>query len=468
LPEIYKYSVLLCKNQISPDKKIVLLSEFLLPVDIYQLYPKNLKEVRLVLPCSKSVANRMIILASYFDAPVQITNVTFNTDIKTCVDSLQQFGFSVEYYPEFKTLQIQKSHTEHKNIHLETGPSGTTLRFMTALSPFLGSEIYINGDNSLKKRPVQGLLEVLASQLGVTVTYHEKEGYLPFTLIPTADFPKTKHLTVTADKSSQFASALLMILPHLETGATLTLIPPVNSYSYIELTHQVMQEMGFEIEKTTELIYTYKGRTLPEKEITFTTEGDWSAATFWYGYTALSGKKSALIGLNPQSVQGERSIQQIMQKMGIHSEFNSKNELEIFPSNHPLQAIHTDLTLLPDATPMLAVLCAFAQGKSTLTGLQTLTYKETNRIKALVQELAKMNVYVEYTSDSLTIQGTQPQSGIIETYQDHRMAMAFAMAGVKIPYLSILDPNCVEKSYPQFWQDYKQTGMLILPRKTVI
>jgi len=445
------------------------LTSILFVVDIYQLYPKSLKEVILDLPCSKSVVNRMITLTSCFDISVRLQNITLNTDINTCLDSLSKLGFLTDFNPETKTVLIKKqSKSEQKKVNLEVGPSGTTLRFMSALAPFLASEVRINGDNSLKKRPVQDLLEVLEKQLGVNVIYHEKQGYLPFTLIPSVIFPKTKHLTVTADKSSQFASALLMILPHLGEGATLTLVPPVNSYSYIELTQQIMQEMGFEIAKTNEFTYTYKGRTILQQECTFTVEGDWSAATFWYGYTALSGKKSTLTGLNPQSVQGERSIQQIMQKMGINSEFNSKNELEIFPSHQPLQAIQSDLTLLPDAAPMLAVLCAFAQGKSTLTGLQTLTYKETNRIQALVQELQKMNVQVEYTSDSLTVQGTQPQSTIIETYQDHRMAMAFAIAGVKVPYLSILDPNCVEKSYPQFWQDYKKTGMLILARKTVI
>lgn len=438
-------------------------------MDVYQLYPKSLREITLTLPCSKSIVNRVIPLSVYFNVPLQITNVTLNTDIETCLNSIAEMGFFVKYNPETNTLKIDRQlDVKKEKIHLDVGPSGTTLRFMTALAPFLGSKIHIDGDETLKKRPIQDLLEVLEQQLGVQVQYHEKHGHLPFTLIPTLDFPKTKHLTVKADKSSQFASALLMILPYLGQGATLTLCPPVYSYSYIELTLQVMQELGFEIQKKDNYTYEYVGRQIPEKQIFYHTEADWSAATFWYGYTALSGRKTTLIGLNPNSVQGERSIKQIMQKMGIHSEFNTSNELEILPAQSPLQATDADLTLLPDATPMLAVLCAFAQGKSTFTGLQTLIYKETDRIQALVQELKKMNVNVEYASNSLTIYGTQPQNAVIETYQDHRIAMAFAMAGVKIPYLSILEPKCVEKSYPKFWEHYKQTGMLILHRRTVI
>lgn len=438
-------------------------------MDVYQLYPKSLREITLTLPCSKSIVNRVIPLSVYFNVPLQINSVTLNTDIETCFNCIKKLGFSAEYNHQNCTLYIEKkSEIKNENVQLYVGPSGTTLRFITALAPFLASKIHINGDENLKKRPIQDLLEVLEQQLGVQVQYHEKHGHLPFTLIPTLDFPKTKHLTVKADKSSQFASALLMILPYLGQGATLTLRPPVYSYSYIELTLQVMQELGFYVQKLDNYTYTYTGKHIPEKIISYKAEADWSAATFWYGYTALSSKKSTLIGLNPNSVQGERNIEQIMQKMGIRSEFNTSNELEIFPAQSPLQATDADLTLLPDATPMLAVLCAFAQGKSTLTGLETLTYKETNRIQALTQELKKMNVNVEYTSNSLTIYGTQPQNAVIETYQDHRIAMAFAMVGVKIPYLSILDPKCVEKSYPQFWEHYKQTGMLILHRKTII
>jgi 3-phosphoshikimate 1-carboxyvinyltransferase len=438
-------------------------------MDIYQLYPKNLKEVTLTLPCSKSIVNRVIPLSVYFDVPWQINNVTLNTDIETCLNSIVEVGFFAEHNPESDTVNIYRySKQKKENVYLNAGPSGTTLRFMMALSPFLSHKTYINGDNSLKKRPVQDLLDVLEQQLGVEVQYHEKHGHLPFTLTPTANFPKTKHLIVKADKSSQYASALLMALPQLGVGATLTLIPPISSYSYIELTVQIMKDMGFQIEKTNDFTYTYKSRTLSQHEIVYHPEADWSAATFWYGYTALSGKKSTLLGLNPESKQGEQNIQYIMQKMGIFSQFNAKKELEIFPAQTPLQAIDADLTLLPDAAPMLAVLCAFAQGKSTLKGLQTLTYKETDRIKALVQELNKMQIQTEHTSDSLTIYGTQPQSAIIETYNDHRIAMAFAIAGVKIPYLSILDPDCVKKSYSQFWEHYKKTGMLILPRKTVI
>lgn len=439
-------------------------------MNIYQLYPKSLKDVILTLPCSKSVLNRIIPLSIYFDVPIKVENVIFSTDIQTCLDSIQKLGISVVYHTESQTLHLhKKSNSRKENIHIDAGPSGTTLRFITALAPFLSVQTYINGDNTLKKRPVQDLLDVLEQQLGVQVTYHEKQGYLPFTLIPSAYFPKTKHITVKADKSSQFASALLMILPYLGESATLTLIPPVHSLSYVELTVQVMRQLGFEIIKTEDFTYCYKGRTIPQQEMIYYAEADWSAATFWYGYTALSGKKATLCGLNANSTQGERNIMQIMQKMGIYSQFNTRNELEIFPPQSPLQPIDVDLTLLPDAAPMLAVLCAFAQGKSTLNGLETLVYKETNRIKALAQELDKMNVHTESTQEHLVIYGTeQVRSAVIETYYDHRIAMAFAMAGVKVPYLSIIDPDCVQKSYAQFWQDYKKTGMLILPRKTVI
>lgn len=439
-------------------------------MNIYQLYPKSLKDVILTLPCSKSVLNRIISLSVYFDVSIKIENVILSIDIQTCLDSIEKLGISVVYHTESQTLYLhRKSNTRKENIHIDAGPSGTTLRFMTALAPFLSAQTYIDGDYSLKKRPVQDLLDVLEQQLGVQVMYHEKQGYLPFTLIPSVYFPKTKHLTVSAEKSSQFASALLMILPYLGIGAMLTLIPPVHSLSYVELTVQVMRQLGFEIVKTEEFTYSYKGRTIPQQEIIYPAEADWSAATFWYGYTALSGKKATLCGLNPNSTQGECNIMQIMQKMGIHSQYNEKNELEIFPSQSSLLPIDVDLTLLPDAAPMLAVLCAFAQGKSTLNGLQTLVYKETNRIQALAQELHKMNVHTENTHEHLVIYGTkQMHSAVIETYNDHRIAMAFAMAGVRVPYLSIIDPDCVQKSYAQFWQDYKKTGMLILPRKTVI
>ncbi|MCS7029764.1 MAG: 3-phosphoshikimate 1-carboxyvinyltransferase [Bacteroidia bacterium] len=436
---------------------------------IYQFYPKQLKEVSVTVPCSKSVANRMLILATHCSAKTELKNVTLNTDIQTCLEGLKKLGFEINYDDSNLSLAIQPNSSNlDKEVSINAGPSGTTLRFLTALSLFWASKVHIHGDKSLQKRPIQDLLEVLEHQLGAEVAYHQEKGYLPVTLTRKQNFPKSIHLNVSAEKSSQFASALLMILPCLGVGASVRLIPPVNSYSYIELTLQVMREMGFWVSQTANLTYTYQGRAENNIKKTYFVEGDWSAATFWYGYTALSGKKCILLGLNPNSQQGEKAIQNIMADIGIKSCFNSKNELEIFPAEGPLKPIQADLALLPDAAPMLAVVAAFIKGQSVLKGLQTLAYKETHRIQAIAQELKKIGIEVEHSSDSLRITGGTPKPAVIETYQDHRIAMAFAMAGVRLPYLSVIEPECVQKSYSNFWADYQKTGMLILPREIVI
>lgn len=409
------------------------------------------------------MVNRALIMATLAKKKVILQQLTLCTDTQTCIQGLQNLGISIDALTS-ETYEVHNQiTTKKKEVHLDVGPSGTTMRFLTALAPFFAESTYLTGNEQLNVRPIQDLGTAL-SALGVEVRYLGEQGYPPIQLSCGSNFPNRQDIVVAASTSSQYVSALLMCLPLLPPEVRLCIQnKQILSRSYIDLTLSVMKDFGFEVKEIEPNVFQYVSQTESPNE--YRIEGDWSAATFWFGYTALSGKKTTLLGLNPHSVQGERAIMDIMKEMGVNAFFEGE-KCHILPPEQPLKAINVNLSSLPDAAMMLAVLAAFAQGTSIFEGLSSLQYKETKRLSALQIELTKMGIKVNHTQDTLTIEGGSPQKALIHSYHDHRMAMAFAMASTKIPYLALTYPECVEKSYPKFWGDFAQTGVLHMKYET--
>lgn len=331
--------------------------------------------------------------------------------------------------------------------------AGTAMRFLTAY--FASQEnktVTLTGSSRMKERPIKILVEAL-NQLGAKIEYLENDGFPPIKI-------KGKKLTVSkvslqANVSSQYISALLLIAPSLQNGLELELIGEITSISYINMTLNLLQEIGVETSFIGNIIVV-KPKTQNPKPKTQTVESDWSSASYFYSIVALSkvGTQIVLSSFKENSLQGDAILATIYQQMGVETHFE-KEKITLIKNSKPInQNIKIDLNNAPDIAQTIAV-TAFGLGIGCqLTGLHTLKIKETDRLEALKKELSKLGAAISVTNESLRI---EPSKSInsnqnIATYNDHRMAMAFAPLALKTN-INIENAEVVSKSYPDFWND---------------
>jgi 3-phosphoshikimate 1-carboxyvinyltransferase len=339
--------------------------------------------------------------------------------------------------------------------------AGTTMRFLTAFFSIRNEFKILMGTPRMNERPVKVLVDALR-EIGAEIYYINADGYPPIELRQFKG-QKKEHIVVRGDISSQYISALLMVSPILPKGLTLELIEPVNSRPYIEMTLVLMEQFGIRIERRGENIFHIGHQQY--KPIHFKVESDWSGASYWYSFIALCQKGSLhLEGLKKDSLQGDRAIAEIMSRLGVKSTFNEKGVL-LEKSAHENE-ISLDFAGCPDLAQTVAVACAAKGISCRMTGLESLRIKETDRIFALQNELAKIGARLDEESPGVwsLIPGNLdklPGSPItIKTYEDHRMAMAFAPLATMTD-LIIKDPNVVQKSYPGFWDDMRKAGFSV-------
>jgi len=337
--------------------------------------------------------------------------------------------------------------------------AGTTMRFLTAYFALTGKNKILTGTARMKERPIGILVDALRT-LGATVEYLEKEGFPP---IETKGFvnQKTNSLTIPGNVSSQYISALMMVAPTLRQGLTLHLTGKMGSVPYIQMTAALMEQFGVnsKINLDSQTIQIDPAQYRPAQIVV---EADWSAISYWYGFTALAEEAEiTLPNVSEKSLQGDRVIADIMEWVGVQSTFVN-NTLVLAKKNH-FDKIIWDFKDCPDLAQTVLPTCAAKGISGEFTGLESLRIKETDRIVALQNELAKIGATL-----------TEPQTGnwiltpgkitghpiTIETYHDHRMAMGFAPWATQTD-LTIEDPSVINKSYPGFWEDMKTVGFEI-------
>jgi 3-phosphoshikimate 1-carboxyvinyltransferase len=365
-----------------------------------------------------------------------------------------------------KALNAQHLKPKTQYLKIDVHHAGTAMRFLTAYFAIQeGFDVHLTGSSRMKERPIKILVEAL-NQLGAEITYEEKVGFPPLKI-------KGKKLTeskvsLPANVSSQYISALLLIAPKLENGLELTLEGEITSVSYIKMTLALLNEMGVET-----LFVENKITVKPQSAIQnskFTIESDWSSASYWYSIVALSeiGTQITLSSFKENSLQGDFSLVEIYKNFGVETVFNDNNSITISKVNTKFQkSFNFNLQSSPDIAQTIAVTC-FGLGVSChLTGLHTLKIKETDRLEALKIELTKLGAAISVTNDSLTLEQSENinLNVRISTYQDHRMAMAFAPLALKVPII-IENAEVVSKSYPTFWEDFKQFGFSIVENTT--
>lgn len=341
--------------------------------------------------------------------------------------------------------------------------AGTAMRFLTAYFAIQENrEVVLTGSTRMKERPIKILVEAL-QQLGAEITYEENKGFPPIRI-------KGKKITdnkvsLPANVSSQYISALLLIAPKLENGLELTLEGEITSIPYIKMTLSLLNEIGVETTFVGNKIKVCHTELVEVPQL-ITVESDWSSASYYYSIVALSeiGTQITLSSYKQNSLQGDSALAEIYKNFGVETTFNSNNSITISKINNSQFTTETSghnlqLNNAPDIAQTIAV-TAFGLGLGChLTGLHTLKIKETDRLEALKTELTKLGASISVTNDTLTL---NPSTSIIpsvsiSTYQDHRMAMAFAPLALKVPII-IEEAEVVSKSYPDFWNDLKTIG----------
>jgi 3-phosphoshikimate 1-carboxyvinyltransferase len=393
--------------------------------------------VVITLPTSKSLVNRLLVihaLMNNWDALQPLDNG--NDDVSTMYNALIQLNTT-------------------NNCTLNIGHGGTCMRFLTAyIALQTNKTVLLTGSQRMQQRTIKPLVDALA-QLGATIEYCNKIGFPPLKIMgSTLNFSNT--IVIDASVSSQYITALLLIAPYINNGLQLRLMGNVVSKPYIQQTISVMQHFGAEVDMNNKnIIVKPSVYSVPSSSITI--ERDWSSAAFWYNYVAISPSSTPLLLSNLQlnTTQGDEACCSIYAQLGVQSEvvsegiIISKIKNFVTPNN-----LSFDLTLTPDLTQPLAVSLAMLGIKATLTGLQTLTIKETNRIQALINELHRFNVNCTSNGiDNLIIESLTPvyNNTTIVTYNDHRMAMSFAPCVQLFKNIIIDDETVVSKSYKQFW-----------------
>lgn len=402
----------------------------------------------LCLPGSKSFTNRAIILATQIQGKTVLQNFSDCDDTQNMIKALKNLGIKFSQTGRDLVIDVPQNFAGFSG-KIDCGPSGTTVRFLTAfLATTENIEIELTGNQRLRERPIQDLVEALQTT-GADIKYLENEGKLPL-LIKGKKLNSAK-FSVKGGKSSQFLSALMLLAPHfgkLEIDVREKLV----SKSYVQITIDVLKEFGFEVKNDNfQKFIIKKSRDFNHLQ-KINIETDLSGASYFWAIGALNGQVK-LRNINPQTSQGDLQFVDFLEQMGakISRDFDSIT----VQATEKLQEITVNMENCPDVAQTLAVVASFAEGETTLTGLSTLKVKETDRLAATQNELKKMVIKTEIGDDFIKIYGGQPNPAKIKTYHDHRMAMAFAVASVKIDGLEIENPEVVSKSFPNFWEKLK-------------
>ncbi len=391
-------------------------------------------------PGSKSIAQRALICAALCKAPTILKNVPDGDDVKTLIQALRQCGVKITSLDETTIQVVPPKIFSLRESMFQVGHGGTPLRFLISFLGLVPGEKTIDGSDRLRQRPISSFIHSLKNA-GADIDSEE----LPLTI---KEYSVSSDITLDATESSQFLSSVLLSGTALGVEKV-TVTGKIISSSYIHLTQKILADFGVTVEKTETGFFLSGTYSSPEE---YFIEPDWANAGYLIGAALLQKKEIFIPHLSLDSSQPDARIFPVLKTMGATAE-EVENGLQISAKEKIQSPGNIDCELFPDSAQTLAVLAAFCENETTiLTGLYTLPFKECDRLKALSSELSKMGIQTEITSDSITIHGGIPNSATIETYNDHRMAMAFGMVQVYLPDLKIKNSEVVSKSFPGFWK----------------
>ena len=409
-------------------------------------YPCKQPKGQIVLPASKSISNRALLINALAGNKQLPQNLSDSDDTGVMLRALQEI-------PE--TIDI--------------GAAGTAMRFMTAYLSVTPGEHIITGTERMRHRPIAILVDALR-QLGADITYEGEEGFPPLRIVGNNNL-EGGELTVPGDVSSQYISALLMIAPTLRKGLRLTLTGNIASKPYLEMTLSMMREFGAHADWAEDNVIAVQ--PCPYEQHSYHIESDWSAASYWYEIVALSNDADSqidLVGLHCESIQGDSRVRHLFNELGVETQYfveaDGTEITRLRKSGNITDSFHCDFTHQPDLAQTFVVTCAMLNIPFRFTGLQSLKIKETDRITALRTELRKLGYDIKEQDNSILFWDGErcpaEEAASIDTYEDHRMAMSMAPACLRTgKQIQINNPQVVSKSYPAFWGDLEKAGFEI-------
>lgn len=405
----------------------------------------SIKKAALQLTGSKSETNRLLLLQALYPN-ITLLNASNSDDSKVMGDALN----TISPQPTFGPQTIDVHH------------AGTAMRFLTAYFASLPDcDVILTGSSRMKERPIKILVEALL-QLGAEITYEDQEGFPPIRI--KGKIMTASSLQLPAHVSSQYISALLLVAPTLQNGLEITLEGEVTSLPYIQMTLSLLNEMGIATSFLGKVISVKPMAKVTNRSVSI--ESDWSSASYWFSIIALSkiGDQVTLSTFKESSLQGDCILVEVYKKLGVASVFDGNSLTLSKIENSHIRTLDLDLNIAPDIAQTIAVTCFGLGLACNLTGLHTLKIKETDRLIALQNELTKLGATLAISNDSLHLEAAPVvHSNVsIATYNDHRMAMAFAPLALKAPII-IEEVEVVSKSYPTFWEDLKAVGFDVQP-----
>jgi 3-phosphoshikimate 1-carboxyvinyltransferase len=428
-------------------KKIVKMEQLTLPA--YNLAKGNIK-----LPGSKSISNRTLLLAALSKDRTMIGDLLASDDVSRMLESLDKLGIHCENFQDNSwNISGCSGNFPIKNADLFLGNAGTAFRPLTAALAFSNGHFTLSGVPRMHERPIGDLVDALL-QAGAKIEYLDKNGFPPLKISP-GEIDLSAPIKIRGDVSSQFLTALLMALPLTGKQATVEVIGELISKPYIEITLNLMKRFGVNVSRQEWQSFTIPANSTYISPVEIFVEGDASSASYFLAAGAIAGKV-LVEGIGERSIQGDIKFAEEIKKMGAQVDYANNSVSALKPTSGKLKAIDLDCNHIPDAAMTLAIMALFADGTTTLRNIASWRVKETDRIAAMATELRKVGAIVEEGADFIKIKppATLTPNAVIETYDDHRMAMCFSLVSLGGVPITINDPKCVNKTFPDYFSQF--------------
>jgi 3-phosphoshikimate 1-carboxyvinyltransferase len=410
-----------------------------------EIKPHKISGCRISVPGSKSYTHRMLIAAALAKGTSTLKNALISEDTQFTIDALRQMGIDIKVNRNDVRVYGKAGRLESCDTPIFLGNSGTTMRLLAAVAA-LGKGTYIlTGTPRMQMRPIKDLLKAL-QKMGVRARALNGNGCPPIEV--TGGTISANQVSINCQKSSQYLSALLLTAPCTQHGLDIHVIGGPVSRPYVELTLKLIKRFGIRFEREGYRKFKVPGGQL-YRAGNYWVEPDCSQAAYFWGAAAVTGARIKVMGVSADSAQGDVRFVELLKQMGCRI-FKESDGISV--AGGPLHAIEADMADMPDQVPTLAVVAAFASGISVIKNVAHLKIKESDRLTATVTELKKMGIGAARTDNGLVVWGGIPRGSVIDTYNDHRIAMSFAIAGLNVPGVCIRDEDCVGKSFPGFWR----------------
>jgi len=413
---------------------------------VLEITPKTLTRSAVRVPGSKSFTHRVLIAAALAEGESHIEGALFSRDTELTAAALTQFGAKIKANAEKFSFAVKGTGGSllpaATDIFLEN--SGTSMRLLAAIAALGQGDYIFDGSERMRQRPMAELLTAL-TQLEIPAKSLQDNGCPPIRI--GGGFVTGGPVAIDCGISSQYLSGLLLMAPLTRDGLEIEVIKGPVSRPYVDLTLSVMQRFGVEVEHQGYTYFRVSGGQSYQSG-NYAVEPDCSQAGYFWAAAAISGSEIKVLGINQDSDQGDLGFIRVLEKMGCQLSFTTDG---ITVTGGPLKAITVDMGDMPDLVPTLAVVAAFAEGTTLMTNVAHLRAKESDRLAAVASELSNIGIKAEYGPDSIAVTGGRPIGAQIKTYDDHRIAMSFSLAGLRIPGIKIEDEDCVGKSFPNYW-----------------